>query len=89
MTFLLNCTIGDVSNPRLFGAYIQGKRTNVGSPWTDESGNPLPYLAPEMIGVRQSGHNMLILVPRTSRFPLEFHAQRVSVSYPAVVLCKI
>ena len=29
---------------QLQGAFIQGQRTASGAPWTDDSGNPLPYL---------------------------------------------
>lgn len=29
---------------KLQGAFIQGQRASSGAPWTDDNGNPLPYL---------------------------------------------
>ncbi|XP_078340903.1 uncharacterized protein LOC144627529 [Crassostrea virginica] len=77
---------GALGDQGITSAFIQGKRTNVGSPWTDESGNPLSYLAPEMVNNGASGSNMLLLIYKPTA-PLRYQALEVPVSYPTGVLC--
>lgn len=67
-------------------AYIQGKRKNVGAPWTDESGNPLPYLAPQMINNNNPHNNVLILVSTTV---VRFTAVNEENGVDAGILCQI
>lgn len=66
--------------------YIQGKRTSLGAPWTDESGNPLPYLAPQMINKFNPQNNVLILVSTTV---VRFTAVNEENGVDVGILCQI
>ena len=70
----------------VIAAYIQGKRKNVGAPWTDESGNPLPYLAPQMINKFNPQNNVLILVATTV---VRFTAVNEENGVDVGILCQI
>ena len=66
--------------------YIQGKRTSLGAPWTDESGNPLPYLASEIVNNNNPSSTALILVTTTE---IKFTAVNAQGGVDAAVLCQI
>lgn len=44
MQFTIFSETFDNDPNKLQGAFIQGQRASSGAPWTDDSGNPLPYL---------------------------------------------
>nr|XP_022310891.1 uncharacterized protein LOC111116195 [Crassostrea virginica] len=67
-------------------SYMQGKRTSVGAPWTDESGNPLPYLASGIVNNNNPNSNALILVTNPE---IKFMAVDAQYRVDADVLCQI
>ena len=67
-------------------AFVQRTITNLGAPWFDESGNPLPYLQSTVLNNNIAGHNKLQLA--TGPAPL-ISADTEQSKLSAFVICKI
>ena len=66
----------------IFG-FIQGTRTGKDAPWTDDSGNPLPYL-PATVGNNDDASSTKLLIISEG-----FYAISVTFLPRAFVLCEI
>ena len=81
--FLIQFTIfSGIDNTVIFG-FIQGTRTNKDAPWTDDSGNPLPYMPANVVNSDDASSRTLILIPGG------FSAINVTIKNRAFVLCEI
>lgn len=68
-------------------AFVQRTITNLGAPWFDESGNPLPYLQSTVLNNNIAGHNKLLLLV-TGLGPL-ISAYTEQLKLSAFVICEI
>ena len=67
-------------------AFVQRTMTNLGAPWFDESGNPLPYLQSSVVNNNNAGYSKLQLA--TGPVPLiSAHMEQSKLS--AFVICEI
>ena len=64
-------------------AYIQGTRTGKDAPWTDDSGNPLPYQPASVLYSEVPDRTKLMI------FSGGFSATTVTEKERAFVLCEI
>nr|XP_022311360.1 uncharacterized protein LOC111116652 [Crassostrea virginica] len=64
-------------------AYIQGTRTGKDAPWTDDSGNPLPYLSANVLYSEVPDRTKLMI------YSGGFSATSVTEKFRAFVLCEI
>ena len=64
-------------------AFIQGTRTSKDAPWTDDKGNPLPYLPASVVNNDEASSTKLIM------YPLGFSAISEMTELRAFVLCEI
>ena len=64
-------------------AFIQGTRTGKDAPWTDNSGNPLPYLPASVGNSNEASNTKLVIVSDA------FYAVDVSSRDRAFVLCEM
>ena len=67
-------------------AFVQVTRTNLGAPWFDESGNPLPYLQSTLLNKNNAGYDKLQLA--TGPGPL-ISAYTEQSKLSAFVICEI